>query len=156
VLVDGFAALRQVGSEHVQQDAVFGHDLNHACLVHVAAHKNLRADGERARPVAVVLDNPVIGYAILRCGIFEVERSPYHKMRDYFDLSRLALDVDLDVDELRARLSRMSDRASRIRARRSLRVHAIRESGAVPAKAFVLQLEAARPSGAGVTVDRLG
>jgi len=29
---------------------------------------------------------PVIGYAILRCGIREWERSPYHKMRDYFDL----------------------------------------------------------------------
>jgi hypothetical protein len=31
--------------------------------------------------------------------------------QDYSDLSRLALRADLDVDELRARLARMTDRA---------------------------------------------
>ena len=45
---------------------------------------------------------------------------------DYGDLSRLALEADLD--ELRARLARMSDRAAaRIRVRRGLHVHAVRE-----------------------------
>ena len=31
--------------------------------------------------------------------------------RDYFDLSRFALEAELDPDELRARPARMSDRA---------------------------------------------
>jgi hypothetical protein len=30
--------------------------------------------------------------------------------RDYFDLSRIALEADLDPDELRVRLQKMSDR----------------------------------------------
>jgi len=41
--------------------------------------------------------------------------------RDYGDLSRIALDAELDPDELRARLARMSDRALlEIRTRRGV------------------------------------
>jgi hypothetical protein len=56
---------------------------------------------------------------------------------DYGDLSRIALEADLDVDELRARLARMSDRALLEFGRaRGLHVHAIREPGTASAKAI--------------------
>jgi len=66
--------------------------------------------------------------------------------RDYGDLSRLALEADLDVDELRARQTREDERqrTARIRTRRGLDVHAYANLWKPPRKPFVLQLEAAR------------
>jgi hypothetical protein len=62
---------------------------------------------------------------------------------DHGELSRIALEAELDVDELRARLARMNDRAllefgrrRPICARRTRIWHP-------PRKQFVLQLEAA-------------
>jgi hypothetical protein len=65
--------------------------------------------------------------------------------RDYRDLSRIALEVELDVDELRVRLARMNDRALLEFG------HATRymcsgwaNLGQPPREPFVLQLQASR------------
>ena len=65
--------------------------------------------------------------------------------RDYGDLSRIALEVDLDVDELRARLARMSDRALLEFGRAAAYMCTpYANLGKPPRKPFVLQLESAR------------
>jgi hypothetical protein len=64
---------------------------------------------------------------------------------NYGDLSRIALETDLDVDELRARLARMDDRALREYGRAAAYMCTpYANLGQPPRKPFVLQLEAAR------------
>jgi hypothetical protein len=65
--------------------------------------------------------------------------------RDYGDLPRIALDADLDGDELRARLARMSDCALLEFGRAAAYMCTpYANLGQPPRKPFVLQLEAAR------------
>jgi hypothetical protein len=64
--------------------------------------------------------------------------------RDYGALSRLALEADLDVDDLRARLARMSDRALLEFGRGAAYMCTpYANLGKPPRKPFALQLEAA-------------
>jgi hypothetical protein len=70
---------------------------------------------------------------------------------DYGDLSRIALEADLDPDDLRARLARMSDRQLLEFGRAAAYMCTpYANLGKPPRKPFVLQLEAA-PSGAAGT-----
>jgi hypothetical protein len=65
--------------------------------------------------------------------------------RDYGDLSRIALEADLDPDELRERLARMSDRALLEFGRAAAYMCTpYANLGKPPRKPFVMQLEAAR------------
>jgi hypothetical protein len=65
--------------------------------------------------------------------------------RDYGDLSRLALEAELDVDELRVRLARMSDRALVEFGRAAAYMCTpYANLGHPPRQVFVMQLEAAR------------
>ena len=64
---------------------------------------------------------------------------------DYGDLSRIALEAELDPDELRARLARMNDRALLEFGRAAAYMCTpYANLGQPPRKPFVLQLEAAR------------
>jgi hypothetical protein len=64
---------------------------------------------------------------------------------DYGDLSRIALESDLNVDELRGRLARMTDRALVEFGRAAAYMcTAYANLGQPPRKPFVLQLETAR------------
>jgi hypothetical protein len=64
---------------------------------------------------------------------------------DYADLSRIALEADLDPDELRARLARMGDRALLEFGRAAAYMCTpYANLGEPPRKPFVMQLEAAR------------
>ena len=66
-------------------------------------------------------------------------------VRDCGDLSRLAREADLDVDELRMRLARMTDRALLEFGRAAAYMCTPYANLGKPArKLFVLQLEAAR------------
>src|SRR6516225_466467 len=66
-------------------------------------------------------------------------------MQGYGDLSRIALEADLDVDDLRARVARMSDRALLEFGRAAAYMCSpYANLGQPPRKPFVLQLESAR------------
>jgi len=65
--------------------------------------------------------------------------------REYGDLSRIALEADLDVDELCTRLARMNDRELLEFGRDAAYMCTpYANLGQPPRKPFVLQLEAAR------------
>jgi hypothetical protein len=65
--------------------------------------------------------------------------------RDYSDLSRIALEHDIDVDELRARLARMSDRELLEWGKAAAYMCTpYANLGHPPLKTFVLQLAEAR------------
>ena len=64
---------------------------------------------------------------------------------DYGDLSRIALEADLDVDDLHARLARMTDHALLEFGRAAAYMCTpYANLGHPPRKPFVMQLEAAR------------
>jgi len=69
--------------------------------------------------------------------------------RDYGDLSRTALEADLDVDELPARLARMTARCSKFGRVAAYMCTPYANLGQPPRRPFVLQLEAARLGGLG-------
>jgi hypothetical protein len=65
--------------------------------------------------------------------------------RDHGDLSRIALEADLDVDELRARLARMTDRALLEFGRAAAYICTpYANLGQSPRKPFVMKLQAAQ------------
>jgi hypothetical protein len=74
--------------------------------------------------------------------------------RDYGDLSRIALEADLDVDELRARLARMSDRALVEFGRAA--AYMSTPYTAKPKKAATEKDQAASSTASGVSYSRTG